>query len=87
MAFLYKGVTEPTTGMVCLYKCEIREICINGRLYGMSVQMGNMNDCMAILYKWGICKTVCLFLFDLILYVHSTIFQLCGTGLPGLNQY
>ena len=30
---------------------------------------------------------VFLFLFDLILYVHSTIFQLCGTGLPGLNQY
>ena len=28
-----------------------------------------------------------LFLFDLILYVHSTIFQLCGTALPGLNQY
>ena len=28
---------------------------------------------------------VCL--FDLILYVHSTIFQLCGTDLPGLNQY
>ena len=27
------------------------------------------------------------FLFDLILYVHSTTFQLCGTGLPGLNQY
>ena len=26
-------------------------------------------------------------LFDLFLYVHSTIFQLCGTGLPGLNQY
>ena len=26
-------------------------------------------------------------LFDLILYVHSTIFQLCGTVLPGLNQY
>ena len=25
-------------------------------------------------------------LFDLILYVHSTIFQLCGTCLPGLNQ-
>ena len=32
--------------------------------------------------------TMLLFcLFDLILYVHSTIFQLCGTGLPGLNQY
>ena len=26
-------------------------------------------------------------LFEMILYVHSTIFQLCGTGLPGLNQY
>ena len=26
-------------------------------------------------------------LFDFILNVHSTIFQLCGTGLPGLNQY
>ena len=26
-------------------------------------------------------------LFDLILNVHSTIFQLCGTGLPGLKQY
>ena len=26
-------------------------------------------------------------LFDLIFYVHSTIFQLCGTSLPGLNQY
>ena len=31
--------------------------------------------------SWFVC------LFDLILYVHSTIFQLCGTGLPGLNQY
>ena len=32
--------------------------------------------------KWvGFC------LFDLILYVHSTIFQLCGTVLPGFNQY
>ena len=28
---------------------------------------------------------VCL--FDLILYVHSTIFQLCGTVLPGFKQY
>ena len=25
-------------------------------------------------------------LFDLILNVHSTIFQVCGTGLPVLNQ-
>ena len=29
--------------------------------------------------------TICL--FDLIFYVHSTIFQLCGTVLPGFNQY
>ena len=28
-----------------------------------------------------------LVVVDLILYVHSTIFQLCGTCLPGLNQY
>ena len=33
----------------------------------------------------GTGEFVCL--FDLILYVHSTIFQLCGTVLPGLNQY
>ena len=33
------------------------------------------------------CNSLCFILFDLILYVHSTIFQLCGTGLPGLNQY
>ena len=25
-------------------------------------------------------------LFDLVLYVHSTIFQLCGTVLPGFNK-
>ena len=36
---------------------------------------------------WYVIITFYLFLFDLILYVHSTIFQLCGTGLPGLNQY
>ena len=32
-------------------------------------------------------KSFDLDLFDLILYVPSTIFQLCRTGLPGLNQY
>ena len=32
-------------------------------------------------------RQFCFVLFDLILYVHSTIFQLCGTNLPGLNQY
>ena len=42
-----------------------------------------------ILYNAEFClnqsKNVCL--FDLILNVHSTIFQLCGTNLPVLNQY
>ena len=32
-----------------------------------------------------LCLIFCL--FDLILYVHSTIVQLCGTVLPGFNQY
>ena len=27
------------------------------------------------------------FIFEQPSYVHSTIFQLCGTALPGLNQY
>ena len=35
--------------------------------------------------KYNIICFVCL--FDLTLYVPSTIFQLKGTGLPGLNQY
>ena len=30
---------------------------------------------------------ICFCLFDLILYVPSTIFQLNREGLPGLNQY
>ena len=38
-------------------------------------------------YKSEILLVAIFFLFDLILYVHSTIFQLCGTGIPGLNQY
>ena len=39
-------------------------------------------------FNWlNILRLECLFLFDLILYVHSTIFQLCGTDLPGLDQY
>ena len=32
-------------------------------------------------------KIILFDLFDFILYVHFTIFQLCGTVLPGLNQY
>ena len=40
-------------------------------------------------YKWGkvLDKLNIFCLFDFILYVHSTIFQLCGTVLPGFNQY
>ena len=38
-------------------------------------------------YIFVIFQGVFVCLFDLILYVHSTIFQLCGTSLPGLNQY
>ena len=34
-----------------------------------------------------VCGYLFVCLFDFILYVHSTIFQLCGTVLPGLNQY
>ena len=40
-----------------------------------------VNNKLKLLETGNIC------LFDLILCVHSTIFQLCGTGLPGLNQY
>ena len=32
-------------------------------------------------------KVFCVCLFDLILYVPSTIFHYVGTGLPELNQY
>ena len=39
------------------------------------------DTCPQAANHWFVC------LFDLILYVHSTIFQLCGTKLPGLNQY
>ena len=52
------------------------------------------NSCPYVLFKIGKTvlnytppQTLFVFLFDLILYVHSTIFQLCGTVLPGLNQY
>ena len=37
--------------------------------------------------QWPKQGTTFFCLFDLILYVHSTIFQLCGTVLPGFNQY
>ena len=44
-------------------------------------------DCVRLGVLWRFSRLVVICLFDLILYVHSTIFQLCGTNLPGLNQY
>ena len=48
----------------------------------------NTSNVMLSLLKFQLLNPLYFcFLFDLILYIHSTIFQLCGTGLPGLNQY
>ena len=41
---------------------------------------------MALLWAFFFSEAKCFCLFDLILYVHSTIFQLCGTVLPGLMR-
>ena len=47
-----------------------------------------LSDHCLISFGLSMVLQVSLFvLFDLILYVHSTIFQLCGTVLPGFNQY
>ena len=49
---------------------------------------GLTQSCVFMLTVESVLMCGCLFcLFDLILYVHSTIFQLCGTVLPGFNQY
>ena len=48
-------------------------------------QVFKENNQKAYLLAVAVATFVCL--FDLILYVLSTIFQLNGTGLPGLNQY
>ena len=44
-------------------------------------------DLRSSFIKSGVNLGVFVCLFDLVLYVHSTIFQLCGTVLPGFNQY
>ena len=49
-------------------------------LCGFLFNFKKSDQCFSVLFTAAFC-------FDLILYVHSTIFQLCGTGLPGLNQY
>ena len=48
-------------------------------------QVFKENNQKAYLLAVAVATFVCL--FDLILYVPSTIFQLNGTGLPGSNQY
>ena len=59
-----------------------------GHLLGKSLSHGSRLWCsMLISHCYPGSGVVLDCLFDLILYVHSTIFQLCGTGLPGLNQY
>ena len=58
-------------GFACLFEITI---------FKYKIELKNI-----LLALMSFCLFVCL--FDLILYVHSTIFQLCGTGLPGLNQY
>ena len=61
-------------------------------LYGIICATSNFKCCSQAV--WTLIKLflselsdLIFVLFDLILYVHSTVFQLCGTGLPGLNQY
>ena len=46
-----------------------------------------LSACQTVLDPDQAWQSARLDLFDLFLYVHSTIFQLCGTVLPGLNQY
>ena len=54
-------------------------------LMNSSFWIETVNLGRSIVYING--SQVIFVLFDLILYVPSTIFQLCRTGLPGLNQY
>ena len=59
-------------------------LCLCARLFNCTL----WSSAGKRLTSWLSFVFVCLFvLFDMILYVHSTIFQLCGTVLPGFNQY
>ena len=61
---------------------ELREELLRGiYAYGFEKPSAIQQRAIIPCIKGEIC------LFDLILYVHSTIFQLCGTVLPGFNQY
>ena len=79
---------------------SIMVYCINGQMSLMAQQRCHRLGIIPVVVNGmngNSCKTYallddgaekrCVILFDLILYVHSTIFQLCGTGLPGLSQY
>ena len=81
---------SPSILYICWLNCGFRSITFEGMhqfhlnfTYGYIIMKYRSGSNLGV-----ICKLLIeLFLFDLILYVHSTIFQLCGTGLPGLNQY
>ena len=80
---------------------EIKKSPDNLLVYNNYCKFGNFRENLILAnnFKRHICHvkqlrldndlhiSVFVCLFDLILYVHSTIFQLCGTVLPGLNQY
>ena len=56
----------------------------------MSLTMQELSKCSeTVCQVWAITNRLYIEIcfVCLILYVHSTIFQLCGTVLPGLNQY
>ena len=44
-------------------------------------------DCFVLKWDIGTFSVLFVCLFDLILYILSTIFHLCRDSLPGLNQY
>ena len=64
-----------------------RPTLVSRQIYAITAKISWAGPNMTMVFKRLIIFASFVCLFDLILYVHSTIFQLCGTGLPGLNQY
>ena len=58
---------------------------VNVNIYGMNLIAEYDHLWLMRFIPWAYNNLIDL--IDLILYVHSTIFQLCGTVLPGFNQY
>ena len=56
-------------------------------IHQLTTHLYNYRQCDILHTYIGSDEQFIVCLFDLILYVHSTIFQLCGTVLPGFNQY